>query len=68
VIKRFLEAPCSHLYYESLIKSNEEINFLELVFVIKVRAPIPSIYYGFYTMNYKDIGEFQILYSQDICW
>jgi hypothetical protein len=35
---------------------------------LKVRAPIPSIYAGFYTVHYKDIGEFQILYSQDICW
>jgi hypothetical protein len=34
----------------------------------KVRAPIPSVYAGFYTVYYKDIGEFQILYLQDICW
>jgi hypothetical protein len=34
----------------------------------KVRAPIPPGYAGFYTVYYKDIGEFQILYSQDICW
>jgi hypothetical protein len=35
---------------------------------IKVRSPIPSVYAGFYIVYYKDIGEFQILYSQDICW
>ena len=29
----------------------------------KVRNPIPWVYVGFYTMYYKDIGEFQILYS-----
>jgi hypothetical protein len=34
----------------------------------KVRSPIPSVYTGFYIVCYKDIGEFQILYSQDICW
>jgi hypothetical protein len=34
----------------------------------KVRSPIPWVYGGFYTMYYKDIGEFQILYLQDICW
>jgi hypothetical protein len=34
----------------------------------KVRAPIPSVYTGFYKVYYKDIREFQILYLQDICW
>jgi hypothetical protein len=34
----------------------------------KVRNPIPLGYASFYTMYYEDIGEFQILYSQDICW
>jgi hypothetical protein len=34
----------------------------------KVRNPILLGYTGFYTMYYKDIEEFQILYSQDICW
>jgi hypothetical protein len=34
----------------------------------KVRTPIPLGYGGFYIVYYKDIGEFQILYSQDICW
>jgi hypothetical protein len=34
----------------------------------KVRSLIPWIYGGFYTVYYKDVGEFQILYSQDICW
>jgi hypothetical protein len=34
----------------------------------KVRSPIPWVYGGFYTVYYKDVGEFQILYSQDICW
>jgi hypothetical protein len=34
----------------------------------KARAPIPLGYADFYTVYYKDIGEFQILYSQDICW
>jgi hypothetical protein len=33
----------------------------------KVRFPIPWVYAGFYTVYYKDIGEFQILYSQNIC-
>ena len=28
--------------------------------MIKVRAPIPSVYAGFYIVYYKDIGEFQI--------
>jgi hypothetical protein len=34
----------------------------------KVRSPIQWIYGGFYLVYYKDVGEFQILYSQDICW
>jgi hypothetical protein len=34
----------------------------------KVRNLIPCIYAGFYIVYYKDIGEFQILYLQDICW
>jgi hypothetical protein len=34
----------------------------------RVRAPILPGYVDFYTVYYKDIGEFQILYSQDICW
>jgi hypothetical protein len=34
----------------------------------KVRNPILLGYAGFYTVYYKDIGEFQILYLQDICW
>jgi hypothetical protein len=38
------------------------------VFCTKVRSPIPWVYGGFYTVYYKDIGEFQILYLQDICW
>jgi hypothetical protein len=37
-------------------------------FRYKVRNPIPLGYGGFYTVYYKDIGEFQILYLQDICW
>jgi hypothetical protein len=43
---------------------------LQLVkqFHVKVRSPIPWVYGGFYTVYYKDVGEFQILYSQDICW
>jgi hypothetical protein len=32
----------------------------------KVRSAILSVYAGFYTVYYKDIGEFQILYSQDV--
>jgi hypothetical protein len=36
--------------------------------ITKVRTPIPLGYAGFNTVYYKDIGEFQILYSQDICW
>jgi hypothetical protein len=40
----------------------------EVLVSIKVRAPIPSVYDGIYIVYYKDIGEFQILYSQDICW
>jgi hypothetical protein len=28
----------------------------------KIRAPIPSVYVGFYSVYYKDIGEFQVLY------
>jgi hypothetical protein len=36
--------------------------------IIKVRAPILLVYADFYTMYYKDMGEFQILYLQDICW
>ena len=34
----------------------------------KVRNPILMGYVGIYTVYYKDIGEFQILYLQDICW
>jgi hypothetical protein len=34
----------------------------------KVRSPIPWVFGGFSTMYYKDVGELQILYSQDICW
>jgi hypothetical protein len=34
----------------------------------KVRSPILWVYGGFYTVYYKDVGEFQILYLQDICW
>jgi hypothetical protein len=37
-------------------------DFLE---VDKVRTPIPLGYAGFYTVYYKDIGEFQI-YSHKI--
>jgi hypothetical protein len=36
--------------------------------VDKVRSPIPSVYAGFYIVYYKDIGEFQILYLQDMYW
>jgi recombinational DNA repair protein RecT len=39
-----------------------------LLVCAKVRSPIPWVYGGFYIVYYKDIGEFQILYSQDICW
>jgi hypothetical protein len=35
---------------------------------VKVRNPKPLGYAGFYTVYYKDIGEFQILYLQDIYW
>jgi hypothetical protein len=34
------------------------------VHLTKVRSPIPWVYAGFYTMYDKDIGDFQILYSQ----
>ena len=34
----------------------------------KVRATISSVYTGFYKVYYKDIGEFQILHLQNICW
>jgi hypothetical protein len=34
----------------------------------KVRDLIPWVYVGFYIEYYKDIGDFQILYLQDICW
>jgi hypothetical protein len=37
-----------------------------LWFLRKVRAPIPPRYAGSNTVYYKDIGGFQILYSQDI--
>jgi hypothetical protein len=34
----------------------------------KVRNLISWIYAGFYIVYYNEFGEFQILYSQDICW
>jgi hypothetical protein len=41
---------------------------ISISLLYKVRSPIPWVYGGFYTVYYKDVGEFQILYSQDICW
>jgi hypothetical protein len=43
-------------------------NVQSILCTLKVRAPIPLVYASFYIVYYKDIGEFQILYSQDICW
>jgi hypothetical protein len=37
-------------------------------FRVKVRTPILLVYAGFCTVYYKDIGEFQTLYLEDICW
>ena len=44
-----------------------ECKHLVLGTISKVRTPIVLGYASYYTMYYKDIREFQILYLQDIC-
>jgi hypothetical protein len=59
------------LKYNNQLKNSwkEGVNMQQLsIDTYKVRNPILWIYIGFYTMYYKDIREFQILYLQDICW
>jgi hypothetical protein len=58
--KFFLDVKFASNYIEMLKLAGISTN--------KVRSPIPQGYADFYIVYYKDIGEFQILYSQDICW
>jgi hypothetical protein len=66
----------SHVWLQKIIKGctlwnvpkKSILQIGSLLDTHKVRTPIPLGYNGFYTMYYNDIGEFQILYLQDICW
>jgi hypothetical protein len=55
------------VYYKNIQIHSNTFKYIETHWN-KVRAPIPLVYASFYTIYYKDIGEFQILYLQDICW